>query len=77
MGNTCTFTGFLPPFGCPIKNTETFKDATWLSFFLSLRNKFLGVSVAAPWVKNPNGIHENGDSIPGLAHWAKDPRSEG
>ena len=25
------------------------------------------------WVKNPASIHEDADSVPGLAQWAKDP----
>ena len=32
----------------------------------------LGVSIVTQWVKNPTSIHEDEDSIPGLAQWVKD-----
>ena len=32
----------------------------------------LGVPVVAQWVTNPTGIHEDSDSIPGVASWVKD-----
>ena len=31
-----------------------------------------GVPVVAQWIKNPTGIHEDVDSIPGLVQWVKD-----
>uniref|UniRef100_A0A8D2BIU7 Uncharacterized protein n=1 Tax=Sus scrofa TaxID=9823 RepID=A0A8D2BIU7_PIG len=34
---------------------------------------FFGVPVVAQWLMNPTGIHEEMDSIPGLAQWAKAP----
>ena len=33
----------------------------------------LGVPVVAQRVKNPISIHEDSDSVPGLARWVKDP----
>ena len=32
-----------------------------------------GAAIVAQWVTNPNSIHEDTGSIPGLAQWLKDP----
>ena len=32
-----------------------------------------GVPVVAQQVKNPTSTHEDAGSVPGLAHWVKDP----
>ena len=32
----------------------------------------MGVPVVTQWVKNPTNLHEDADSIPGLAQWIKD-----
>ena len=32
-----------------------------------------GIPIVAQQVKNPTSVHEDGDSIPGLARWVKDP----
>ena len=39
----------------------------------SKKSSGFGVAVVAQWVKNPTSIHEDMDSIPGLAQWVKDP----
>ena len=33
---------------------------------------FVGVPTVAQWVKNPNSLHEDVGSIPGLGQWVKD-----
>ena len=38
-----------------------------------MKNIAHGVPVMAQWLTNLIGIHENGDLIPGLAQWVKDP----
>ena len=38
----------------------------------SSRNGQLGGPVMAQWLTNPTSIHEDVDSIPGLAPWVKD-----
>ena len=32
----------------------------------------MGVPIVAQWVGNPTGLHEEMDSIPGLAQWVED-----
>ena len=32
----------------------------------------MGVPIVVQWVKNPNSIHEDVGSIPGLTQWVKD-----
>ena len=39
------------------------------SFKLSFKG---GVPTVAQWIKNPTGIQEDVDSIPGLTQWVKD-----
>ena len=42
---------------------------------LTIQSKIwtLGSSVVAQQIKNPTGVHEDLDLIPGLAQWVKDP----
>ena len=42
-------------------------------FLLGQKNTLLGVPIVAHQIKNPTSIHEDEDSIPGLAQWVKDP----
>ena len=37
------------------------------------KNRKIGVHVMAQWLTNPASIREDVGSIPGLAHWFKDP----
>ena len=38
-----------------------------------LKIEHSGIPIMAQWVKNLTGIHEDEDSISGLAHWVTDP----
>ena len=36
------------------------------------KNHHSGIPARAQWLTNPTSIHQDGGSIPGLAHWVKD-----
>ena len=40
---------------------------------ITIKTESLRSSIATHWVKNLTSIHEDAGSIPGLAHWVKDP----
>ena len=43
-----------------------------LTLLLHEKTLILGVPFVAQWVTNLSSIHEDADSIPGLAQWVKD-----